>query len=186
MKSRPRGLPKFLPFAKTICSTMYPKTTSRISLQVKNSTLMCLLGAFCFAYIFACGPLKSTMPVDEKPLQIPPLNETYEGEKIYELRDITKPPSFPGGEEEMLRYIVHSLRYPSQARARGTEGSVVLSFIVTKGGEIKDVRILREIGNGCGEEAVRLFQSMPKWIPGELFGNAVHVRIIQPVRFKIK
>lgn len=102
------------------------------------------------------------------------------------MRDITKPPSFPGGDAELLRYLDISIDYPSKARIMGTQGTALVSFIVTKIGEIKNVKIIKDIGNGCGEEAVRVFQTMPNWVPGEHFGTIVHVRMVQPVRFKMK
>jgi len=174
----------FFTFAKKICSTMYLKTAFRLLLQGKNSTLKCLLGAIGFASMLACETPQNTVSVADRPSASPvQADTTYEGEKVYEMFHITKPPSFPGGDMELSRHLNISIDYPSKARIMGTQGTVVVSFIVTKVGEIKNVKIIRDIGNGCGEEAVRVFQAMPNWVPGESFGNRVHVRMVQPVRF---
>jgi len=167
---------------------MYLKTVSPILFQKRNSTLVRLLGVLGFASILACETPQNAASAADRPTtplaQPAPSNATYEGEKVYELFDATRPPSFPGGDTELLRYIANKLQYPSKARIMGTQGSVILSFIVTKSGEIKDITIKKDIGNGCGEAAVRVFEAMPNWVPGEHFGTAVHVRTAQPVYFK--
>ncbi|MBK9335210.1 MAG: TonB family protein [Lewinellaceae bacterium] len=107
-------------------------------------------------------------------------------EKTYEMFDIQKPPSFPGGETELLRYLAENIKYPPLARENNIQGSVVLSFVIGKKGEVTDVSIIKDIGGGCGKEAVRVVQAMPKWSPGEAAGNPVKVRFTLPVRFKLE
>lgn len=107
-------------------------------------------------------------------------------EKTYEMFDIQKPPSFPGGDAELLKYLAENIKYPPLARENNIQGSVVLSFVVGKKGEVSDVTIVKDIGGGCGKEAVRVVQSMPKWSPGEANGNPVKVRFMLPVRFKLE
>ncbi|CAM3621030.1 energy transducer TonB [Pontibacter korlensis] len=95
-------------------------------------------------------------------------------------------PSFPGGEMEMMKYLGKNIRYPAAAQRAGVEGLVVLSFVVSKTGEISDIQVVKNLGAGTDEEAVRVVKTMPKWTPGKQNGRAVPVRYTLPVRFTIK
>ena len=103
-----------------------------------------------------------------------------------ELFDLQKPPSFPGGESELMRFLAKNIHYPDVAREANIQGVVVLSFVVGKDGAIYDVAILKELGGGCSKEAVRVLKSMPKWSPGEANGHPVKVRYTIPVKFKLQ
>lgn len=116
---------------------------------------------------------------------VPSSNDTLSNdEKVYEMFDIQEPPSFPGGEKELVQYVNQNLHYPIEASKKKISGVVALQFIVNTDGSISDVRILKEIGGGCGEEAKRVVESMPKWIPGKLRGKSVRVLFTLPVRFR--
>ena len=121
----------------------------------------------------------SELKVVEAP---PPVVE----DRTYEMFDIQKPPSFPGGEKELLRFLAENIKYPPLARENNIQGNVALTFVVNKNGSVSDVTILRDIGGGCGKEAVRVVNSMPRWNPGEANGNPVKVRFTLPVRFKLE
>lgn len=107
-------------------------------------------------------------------------------EKTYEMFDIHKTPSFPGGEKELMKYLSENIKYPPLARENNIQGKVVLQFVVGKDGAVNDISMLRDIGGGCGKEAIRVVGSMPKWIPGEANGNPVKVRFTLPVQFKLE
>ena len=125
--------------------------------------------------------------IDENPSELDIVEAPKQvEEKTYEMFDIQKPPSFPGGDGELLKYLASNIKYPPLARENNIQGSVVLTFVVSKDGGVRDVNIVKDIGGGCGKEAVRVVQSMPKWIPGEANGNAVKVRFTLPVRFKLE
>ncbi|GAB3823071.1 energy transducer TonB [Pontibacter rugosus] len=95
-------------------------------------------------------------------------------------------PTFPGGESEMLKYLGKNIRYPAVAQRAGVEGLVVLSFVVGRTGEISEIQVIKNLGAGTDEEAMRVVKSMPKWTPGKQNGRAVPVRYTLPVRFAIK
>ncbi|PTX22803.1 outer membrane transport energization protein TonB [Pontibacter mucosus] len=95
-------------------------------------------------------------------------------------------PTFPGGDSEMMKYLGKNIRYPAAAQRAGVEGLVVLSFVVSSTGEISDIQVVKQLGAGTDEEAVRVVKSMPKWTPGKQNGRAVPVRYTLPVRFTIK
>ena len=101
---------------------------------------------------------------------------------------VHKMPSFPGGEAEMFKWISQNMSYPQMAREAGTEGLVVLSFVVGKDGNISDIAVLKTPagGNVLGTEATRVVKSMPRWSPGEANGHPVKVRFTLPIRFAIK
>ena len=94
-------------------------------------------------------------------------------------------PEFPGGMDALHAFIEKNLVYPEEAKAAGIEGKVYISFTVEKDGSITNVKILRDIGYGCGDEAVRVVKMMPKWIPGKQRGNPVRVQFNLPVVFKL-
>lgn len=92
-------------------------------------------------------------------------------------------PSFPGGEKAMFEYLSKNTRYPTLAKESGIQGMVVLTFVVEKSGKISDVKVLRGIGGGCDEEAIRVVKSMPGWKPGKQRGKPVKVQYNLPYRF---
>jgi protein TonB len=93
--------------------------------------------------------------------------------------------TFPGDADAMNKYLSKHLRYPSTAQRKGTEGLVVLSFTVGATGEISNIEVVKSLGDGTDEEAVRVVKSMPKWTPGKQNGRAVPVRLTLPIRFAI-
>ncbi|MBR1767074.1 MAG: energy transducer TonB, partial [Bacteroidales bacterium] len=106
----------------------------------------------------------------------------YEG--VYIMAEVD--PSFPGGVEAMLNWIETHLQYPEIAKENGIEGTVYVTFIVEPDGTLSNSRVLRDIGSGCGKEALRLVHAMPKWNPGRQNGDAVRVQFNLPVAFRMK
>jgi protein TonB len=86
------------------------------------------------------------------------------------------PPSFPGGMAQLGNYLRQNLRYPQAARQARVDGKVFVSFIVTNQGLIRDVNVLKGLGYGMNEEAVRVVQTMPTWTPGRQAGRLVNVK----------
>lgn len=100
--------------------------------------------------------------------------------KPYEF--VQEMPSFNGN---MFGYLQSNLNYPAAAKENGIEGSVVIQFVVNEDGDISDVKVMRGLGGGCSEEAVRVVKSMPRWKPGRQNGQAVKVFFTLPIRFKL-
>ena len=98
---------------------------------------------------------------------------------------IDKMPSFPKGEEGLRDFIGTNLRYPKYAQQHGISGRVFVKFAVEPDGSITDVEVVKGIGGGCDEEAVRVVKLMPKWIPGEKDGKKVRVTYTIPVNFRL-
>lgn len=95
-------------------------------------------------------------------------------------------PQFPGGDQEMYRYIGDNLKYPVPDQEAGIQGRVTVRFVVSKTGEIKDVEVLRGISPTCDKEALRVIKNMPRWIPGRQNGNPAQVYFTMPVVFKLR
>ena len=94
-------------------------------------------------------------------------------------------PSYPGGEKALLEYVAKNIKYPQIARETGIQGRVFVGFVVEPDGSVSNVKILRGIGGGCDEEAMRVIKSLPKWKPGKQRGKAVRVSYQIPVVFKL-
>jgi protein TonB len=104
--------------------------------------------------------------------------------KIFDHVEI--PPQFPGGEQELMKYLRDNIRYPAIAQEQGIQGRVVLRFVVNPDGTIGNVEVQRSLDPSCDKEAQRVVKSMPKWDPGKQNGNAVHVYFTLPVSFKLQ
>ena len=94
-------------------------------------------------------------------------------------------PEFPGKEKAMMEFVTHNIHYPEEAKEKGIEGRVFVGFVVEKDGSINEVKVLKGIGHGCDEEAVRVVKSMPKWKPGMQKGKPVRVHYQMPFFFKL-
>jgi periplasmic protein TonB len=108
-----------------------------------------------------------------------------EEEKTEEIFTIVENQPEPnGGYKAFYDYISNNLKYPRAAIHAGMEGKVFVQFVVEKDGSLTDFQVIRGIGFGCDEEAVRVLSSAPKWIPGKQRGRPVRVRMILPIHFK--
>ena len=99
---------------------------------------------------------------------------------------VEKMPEFPGGEEALYKYLSKNLKYPDIAKEQNLQGKVFVQFIVEKDGSISNPKAVRDIGGGCGEEAVRVVRGMPKWTPGKQRTQTVRVQYTLPVVFQLE
>jgi protein TonB len=95
-------------------------------------------------------------------------------------------PEYPGGEKAMNKFLDENLTYPKDAIKQGIQGKVWVGFIVDKEGKIAEIEVLRGIGGGCDEEAVRVIAKMPNWIPGKQSGKPVVVKFRFPINFTLR
>ncbi|MGB0165476.1 MAG: energy transducer TonB [Luteibaculum sp.] len=110
--------------------------------------------------------------------------EEVEEEEIFTI--VEKMPSFPGGVEKLYQFLGNNIKYPTMAQDAGIQGVVYVTFVVEKDGSVTDAKVLRGIGGGCDEEALRVVRKMPKWEPGEQRGKKVKVQYNVPVRFTLR
>jgi TonB family protein len=95
-------------------------------------------------------------------------------------------PEYPGGEEELRKFITENVQYPEDAKANRKEGKVFVQFIIDNNGDVKDVEVVRGIDcESINNEAIRLVKSMPQWKPGKQRGQYVPVSYVVPVNFKL-
>jgi TonB family protein len=94
-------------------------------------------------------------------------------------------PQFNGGEEELYKFISTHLNYPTLAKENGIEGKTITCFVVEKDGSITNIEVLKKVGFGCDEEAVKLIKQMPKWYPGKIMGKNVRTYFTLPITFLI-
>ena len=92
-------------------------------------------------------------------------------------------PAFRG---VLQKYLAEQLEYPTIAKENGIQGIVVIQFVIDKEGKITNPFIAKDIGGGCGEEALRVVRSMPEWLPGKQRGVPVKVQMNLPVKFKLE
>ncbi|MDQ2655992.1 MAG: energy transducer TonB [Bacteroidota bacterium] len=113
-----------------------------------------------------------------------PVSEGVSGtDEIFTVVD--QQPEYAGGYDAMVAFIKKNMVYPPNARRMQIEGTVHVSFVVSKTGEISDVKVLRGISGECDQEAVRVVQIMPRWNPGKQNGHPVNVRFIMPLKFRL-
>ncbi|MCR4812224.1 MAG: energy transducer TonB [Bacteroidales bacterium] len=112
------------------------------------------------------------------------INDPVDTNDVYIVFDVG--PEFPGGDDAMFAFLQENIRYPEEARENGIEGSVFVKFIVERDGSISNPELLRDIGDGCGEEALRLVAKMPKWKPGTERDTVVRCQYFIRVEFSLE
>lgn len=99
---------------------------------------------------------------------------------------VEEQPSPEGGLMSFYQFVSENMVYPSRAKRTGVQGRVFVQFVVEKDGALSDIQVVKGIGGGCDEEAVRVITSAPKWSPGKQRGKPVRVRMILPIHFVLK
>ena len=94
-------------------------------------------------------------------------------------------PEFPGGAVEMMKFLNENVKYPEAAEKTGTQGRVIVQFIVEADGSITNVKVLKNVSDEIDAEAVRVINAMPKWKPGSQSGKPVRVKYTIPVTFRL-
>ena len=95
-------------------------------------------------------------------------------------------PQFPGGEAALYKFLGETIKYPEEAKELGIQGRVFVNFVIETNGSVSHVKVLRGIGGGCDEEAIRVVKSMPKWTPGKQRGIPVRVSYNLPIKFTLQ
>lgn len=108
---------------------------------------------------------------------------TQGDDSIYQKAE--KSPEYPGGDQAFFEYLVKNIHYPDKAKENKVMGTVFVNFIVEKNGAITHVKVLKGIGSGCDEEAVRVVSQMAPWKPGQDKGKPVRVGYVLPIKFSL-
>ena len=104
-------------------------------------------------------------------------------DKIFQV--VEDQPEFPGGMEGLMKHLSKEIKYPKEAQEKGTQGRVIVQFVVRKDGSITDAKIMKPVDPLLDAEALRVVSEMPNWIPGKQRGEAVNVRFTLPVMFRL-
>ena len=112
------------------------------------------------------------------------VTEKLQGTPFFEV--VEQMPEYPGGMAAALEYIQKNMRYPETAKKNGTQGRVTVQFIIDKGGNVTDPKVIRAVDKDLDAEAIRLIGTMPKWKPGMQKGQAVAVKYTLPVMFRLE
>jgi periplasmic protein TonB len=151
--------------------------------NMKKITLITSLLALCFS-----AKAQSNNP-EKAPTFSDPIAPVQQGYVIDTANPVftyvEQMPRFPGDSDSLLKFLNSTVRYPDEARSKNIQGRVVVKFVVDKDGSITNPVIVRGIGGGCDEEAIRLINAMPKWTPGYHNGKAVRVYYTLPISFKL-
>ena len=115
-----------------------------------------------------------------------PVIVSRDGKDSIYYNGVERMPQYPGGDEALLKFIRDNIKYPFVAASNGIEGRVTIRFVVSKTGEINDIKVVRGLVKECDDEAVRVIKMMPKWEPGMNKGEPVHVYYTLPVVFKLQ
>lgn len=104
-------------------------------------------------------------------------------EKVFDV--VEQMPAFPGGMDEMMKYLSMNVRYPEAAKKAGLQGRVVVQFVVEADGSVSNAKVVRSVNEDLDVEAVRVIEKMPNWKPGMQNGKAVRVRYNIPIAFRL-
>lgn len=108
----------------------------------------------------------------------------YEG-RLYDLGTVESAPEYPGGQKALAKYLGSQLRYPAEARENNTQGKVYIGFVVEKNGSLSEFKIIKGIGGGCDEEAIRVLKESPAWKPGMADGKPVRTSYTQLITYQL-
>ena len=175
-------------------------TKKRISMitknqKVKGSVIKVLLTLPVFALLILLNTqCDNTKPNEEKQQTTVTETETILEQPVYDTEAATLQdsiyrvsevmPQYPGGPNEMMRYIQENIKYPQSAKDNKIEGRVYVSFVVEKDGSITNAAVIRGIDKECDAEALRVVSSMPKWNPGQQDGKNVRTQFTIPIIYK--
>lgn len=150
-----------------------------------------LIGILFFSiFTFSCAnntDSKASAKVEEKPdfSDTNVYEQEEKGEEVFQA--VKDTPKFIGGKKKMYEFINSNIRHPREAAEKGVSGLVYVRFVVEKNGDITNPKLLKGVGSGCDEEAIRVIAMMPKWQPGAHNGKVVRCYHTLPVAFqKIK
>ena len=130
--------------------------------------------------------VQQSQPASAPEIQVvtyaPQPKEAEQGE-VFQV--VEEQPMFPGGMEEMMKFLQQNVKYPKEAQNQGKQGRVIVQFVVNKDGSISNDTIVRSVDPLLDAEALRVVRSMPNWTPGKQKGEAVRVRFTLPVTFRL-
>jgi protein TonB len=99
---------------------------------------------------------------------------------------VEEEPVYPGGMEELMKFLQKNIRYPKEAMEQNKQGRVIVQFVVNKDGSISEATVVRSVDTYLDAEALRVVNAMPNWTPGKQKGEPVRVRFTLPLMFRLQ
>lgn len=121
---------------------------------------------------------------DEETIAEEAVQQDNDEDIVLEQYELDSRPKVEGG--NLYEELNNRINYPVIARELGIEGTVIVEFIVTKSGKIRDIKILKSLGGGCDNEVIRVLKNMPRLHPAIKDGKPVSSKMILPIRFTMK
>ena len=109
---------------------------------------------------------------------------SQKNDKVFDV--VEQMPEYPGGMQALFEFISQNIKYPADAQKQKVEGRVLAKFVIETDGSISDIEVVKNAFPSLDAEAVRVIQTMPKWIPGRQKGQAVRVKFVMPINFSLK
>ena len=125
---------------------------------------------------------KSQQQVAQQP-EVTATKDTIPEDVLFEV--VEQMPEFPGGLEALQLFLRNNIKYPEIAHEKGTQGRVIVQFVIRKDGSISDIKTINSVDPYLDKEAERVISCMPKWIPGKQRGKAVSVKFTIPIMFRL-
>jgi TonB family protein len=177
-------------------------TKSRSTTMAKGKILFALPALMAVVFFFSLGTISNLLAQDTKAKEsakpvtkttsATPSTTTSTTSQKQDIKNtdqvftvVEKQPVWSGGDEARIKFMMENLKYPESAKKKGIQGKVFVTFVIKSDGSVSDVKVLRGVGGGCDEEAVRVVKLMPKWIPGENQGKPVNVQYVLPIKFTL-
>ena len=111
-------------------------------------------------------------------------NKSVDDQDVFTI--VEEMPEYPGGEPARIKFLQDNVNYPPLAQKRGIQGTVYITFVIDEKGNVINAKVLRGVGGGLDEEALRVVKKMPKWKPGKQSGKKVKVQFNMPIRFTLE
>lgn len=136
------------------------------------------------ALVISCGDAEMFVEPEGSDYEVGAvISEKSSNDKVF--LNVEQDPTFPGGREAYGKFLGKNLNYPQEAKEKGIEGNVYMTFVVDTDGSLSDFELLRNPGGGLGEEALRVYMEGPNWIPGMQKKQPVKTRLTARVAFRL-
>jgi len=162
--------------------TMFYKQSTRFA-RLKAIVVLPLAVSIVMIFAISCKQVNDPVAPPPPPPPPPPTELSVTVDEVFTI--VENMPQYTGGDEARMKFLIANIKYPESAKQEGLQGTVYVSFVVEKDGQIANVKILRGIGKACDDEAFRVVSAMPKWIPGKQKGQAVRVQFNMPIKFTL-
>ena len=133
------------------------------------------------------GDPNAEIRIDEPVGTAPPTKQAVvEDNSVYDFSAIEEMPEPPGGMKKFYDYVGKTYNYSAAAKEQGISGRLIVQFVVEKDGSLTDIKVLRDLGLGTGEEAIRVLKKAPKWKAGVQNGRPVRVQYTLPISLNLE